>query len=121
MRNLVIAFAILLSGCATVQAQQPVGLDLSKLPLAKLAHADLLSAAAYATSNGYPARAAVYTAIDQQLTACEAAITAAAPKQPPAGSTVGAFTLFEIAAEAVGTGIPAAVRINCGAITLPNL
>lgn len=109
-------------GCASAQSATPsTGLDLSKLPLTKLTHADLQSAAAYATGNGYPARAAVYTAIDTQLTACEAAIAAAAPKVPPAGTPVGAFTLFEIAAEAVATAVPATVRVNCGAITLSGL
>lgn len=107
------------AGCAVAQPTSG-GLDLSKLPLSKFTHADIQSAAAYATSNGYTARAAVYAALDMQLTACEAAIAAAAPKAPPAGTTVGAFTLFEIGAEAVAQGIPAAVKVNCGAITLPT-
>lgn len=113
--GVVIATA-LLAGCGTgALAQQPV----TQWPLAKFTHADLTTAATYATTNGYPARAAVYTALDVQLTACETALAAAAPKAPPAGGTVGAFTAFEVAAEAVGQGIPANVRMNCSAITLP--
>ena len=107
---------ILLAGCATVGGQ---GFNPGDTPLAKFTHADLKSAAAYAAVNGYPARAAVYLAIEQQLTACEQAMAAAIPHAPAPGATVGVFTAFEIAAEAVGQGIPPAVKINCGAITLP--
>jgi hypothetical protein len=114
-----VAVLVAFSGCAVAQPAPSNGIDLSKLPLAKLTHGDLKTAAEYANSNGYPARAAVYTAIEAQLTACEAAIAAAGPKSPPPGGTVGAFTLFEMGAEAVANGIPAAVKINCGAITLP--
>lgn len=113
-------FAVLclamLSACATAQS-----LDLSKLPLSKFAHADLQNAAAIAKANGYPARAAVWVAIDIQLSACEAAIAAAAPKLAPSGSTVGAATLLELGAEGLGQGIPANVLLNCSAITLPRL
>ena len=111
------AFSVDANTKAQVQASN-AGWNLSALPLAKFTHDDLQSAAAYATSNGYPARAAVYTAIDTQLTACENAISASAPKLPAAGS-VGVFTAYEVAAETVGNGIPAAVRINCSAVTLP--
>jgi hypothetical protein len=127
-----LASIALLSGCAQAQtvadpgtnspaavSAKSAGFDLGKLPIAKFTHADLLGAAAYANGNGYPARAAVYTAIEQQLTACEQAIDAALPRLPPAGTGVGVFTAYEIAAEAVGSGIPAAVKINCGAIVLP--
>ena len=79
------------------------------------------NAAAYATANGYPARAKVWEALDAQVSACEAAINASLPKLPPSGSTIGAATAFEVGAEAVGTGIPAAVIVNCGAITTPHL
>jgi len=106
-------FLALLAGCSNLKPIDP-----SSLPLVKFTHEDLKAAAAYATSNGFPARAAVYTAIEQQLTACEAAIASSQPKPPPSG-TVGAFTLFEVGAEAVALGIPATVRVNCSAITLP--
>lgn len=88
-------------------------------PLAKFQHADLLQAASIATANGFTARAAVYTALDAQVTACENAITAAVPKLPPAGTTLGLATGYEITAEAVGEGIPPAVRVNCAAFPLP--
>ena len=114
MKLIIVAIAALsLSACASAQTlspDQPVGIS-------KFTHDDLQSAAAYADGNGYPARAAVYRAIDTQLTACEAAIRAAAPKTQATGR--GLFTAYEVAAEAVGQGIPAAVRINCGAIVLP--
>jgi hypothetical protein len=112
---IVLVMAIMLSACATAGAQSSP----SPGPIAKLTHADLQTAAAYATANGFPARAAVYTALDTQLTACENAIAAAGPKAVPAGSTVGIFTAFEVAAETVATGIPASVRVNCSAITIP--
>jgi len=97
---------------------QKAGLNVSGLGLVKFAHADLQTAAAYATANGYPDRGAVYTAIDTQLTACENAISAVVPPAPPSG-TVGVFTAYEVAAEAIGQGLPAAVRIHCGVIVLP--
>jgi hypothetical protein len=110
----------LTSGCALLGGSTGTATDLSNLPLVKFTHTDLQTAAAYATANGFPARAAVYQAIEIQLTACEQAIAAVGPKTVPNG-TVGAFTLFEMGAEAVGQGIPANVKINCGAITLPTL
>jgi len=113
MKAFVILSMLILAGCAT-----PV--NVAQTPLATFTHADLTGAAAYATANGYPARAAVYTAIDTQLTACENALTAAAPKAPVAGS-VGVFTAFEVAAENVGTGVPVNVKLNCSAIQLPAL
>lgn len=114
------AFASLLflAACATVNVAQT--------KLAVVTHTDLQAAAAYASGNGYRARAAVYRAIDTQLTACEDAITAAEPKQSAPQSVPGAFTAFEIAAEAAGnvTGLPASVKINCAAlpiVTFPTL
>lgn len=97
------------------------GFDLQKLPLVKFGHADVQTAAAYATANGYPARAAFWLAVDQQVTACEDALAAAAPRAPAAGGTIGLATAFEVAAEAVGTGIPPKVTVNCSLITLPRL
>ena len=113
-----IAALLLLGACATVNVAQT--------KIAVVTHTDLTAAAAYATKNGYPARAAVYTAIDTHLTACEAAITAAEPKQPMVDTVPGAFTAFEIAAEASGNlqGIPASVKLNCAPlplITFPTL
>ena len=105
-----ILFVSLLTGCA---------FNVANTPLAKFTHNDLQAAAFYANSNGYPARAAVYMAIDQQLTACENALTASAPKALPTNG--GAFLAFEVAAEAVGSGIPAAVKINCEVVTIPSL
>jgi hypothetical protein len=130
---LAVIAALALSACSIMQpvVSQPTGpaspaaqkataagFDIGQLPIAKFTHADLLGAAAYANGNGYPARANVYTAIEAQLTACEQAIGAAAPKAPAPGS-VGVFTAYEVAAEAVGQGVPSNVRINCGAIVLP--
>ena len=108
MRYLLSAITLLLvTACASINVAQT--------PLAVVTHNDLQAASAYATSNGYTDRAAVYQAIDAQLTACENAITAAEPKAPAQTSVPGAFTAFEIAAEAAGnvTGIPATVKIHC--------
>jgi len=119
MKILLSAIVLLfLTACASV--------NVSQTKLAVVTHTDLQAAAAYANGNGYPARAAVYTAIDTQLTACENAITAAEPKFTAAPTVPGAFTAFEIAAEAAGnvTGIPATVKINCAAlpiVTFPTL
>lgn len=138
MKPMVLILSLLMFGCSSLPkaADTPTTssfeADLNaladKLASGKLmtfAHEDLLNAAKYATDNGYPARAAVYMALDAQRTAvanqiiaCKSAIAAALPSSPPSG-TVGAFTLYEIAAERVGQGIPASVRINCGAIVLP--
>lgn len=119
MKRLILALALTasLGACASAPVGSP-STAIQNLPLAKFTHADLQTAAAYATGNGYPARAAVYTALDTQLTACETALAAAAPKATPSG-TVGVFTAFEVGAEAVGQGVPASVRINCSAVTLP--
>ena len=107
-----------LAACASV--------NIGQTKLAVTTHTDLQAASAYASSHGYPARAAVYRAIDTQLTACEAAITAAEPQGPQITAIPGAFTAFEIAAEAAGnvSGIPASVKINCAPlplITFPTL
>ena len=106
-------FALCLSACANLG-------NVSQTKLATVTHGDLAAAAAYATTNGYPARAAVYTAIDTQLTACENAITANEIKAPAMPTGAGVFTAFEVAAEAAGNvqGIPAAVKINCAALPL---
>lgn len=104
---------------ATLAAQ--AGFDLTKIPLVKIAHTDMLAAAAYAEGNGYSGRGAVWRAIDAQVSACESAVAAAVPKLPAAGSVPGLATLYEVGAEAIGAGIPAAVRINCAAIVLPKL
>ena len=100
---------LLLFGCTTMG-------DVSKAPLAVATHSDLTAAAAYATAHGYPARAAVWTSIDAQLTACESAITA--NEVQPLTGTVGVFTTFEIGAELAGTGIPLAVKLNCAPLPL---
>ena len=105
----------------------PTGADGQLLgqSILKFTLADLEAAAAYADAHGYPARAAVYrahaahlSAVKLQVEACKAAIRDALPK-PVDASNAGAFLLFEMAAEKVGQGIPAAVKINCGAIVLP--
>lgn len=100
--------AFFISGCASFGTG----------PLATATHNDLVAAAALATANGYPARAAVRLAIDAQLTACEQAIAAAAPKAPAITGAVGPITAAEMLEEAVGsfTGIPATVKINCSPI-----
>ncbi len=109
-------------------------LVLSLLPLAGCAgtaasnftHADLQNAARIATENGYPARAAVWTADDQLLTAaekqvqaCKDAIAAAKPIAPT--GTVGVATLTELGAETAAKGIPAQVAANCAPLPLPIL
>ena len=106
MKYIVIFCIAALAGCAT-----PV----TQTKLAVATHNDLLAAAAYATQNGYPARAAVWNAVDTQLTACENAIQASIPTKPNLPANGGVFLATEVAAEAVGSfsGTPAAVRINC--------
>lgn len=125
MKSLLAILILALAGCSTnPPASSPASpkalpkLDIASQPLAKFTHDDLTSAAAYATANGYTARAAVWTAIDAQLTACENAISSFGPKTKPAAT--GVFTLIEVGAEAVGTGIPAAIKINCEAIVIPG-
>jgi predicted small secreted protein len=115
----VLAITLLLSACATT-----VGIGQTKL--AQVTHQDLEAAALYANNHGYPARAAVYIAIETQLTACEKAITAAEPVVGPAPRVPGIITAYEIAAEAAGSiqTIPAAVKLNCAAlplVTFPTL
>jgi len=93
----------------------------SGLPTSKIAtftHADLQNAASIATKGGFPARAGVYSAVDAQLTACENAIATLIP--PVISGTVGVFSAGEVAAEAVSSGIPAAVKANCEAIPIPS-
>lgn len=101
------------TGCATT-------LDVANTSLAAATHKDLQAAAAYAQANGYPARAAVRLAIDAQLTACENAITAAIPRAP-VGGIVGPIMAAEMAEEAAGSGVPAAVRVNCAPLPLIRL
>lgn len=94
--------------------------------LKTLTHEDLQAAAAYATAHGYPARAAMWQAIETQLTAaenlvaaCKAAIAGALPAPSTAGP-VGVFTLVEVGAEAVAQGVPASVKANCEPIVVPT-
>ena len=92
--------------------------------LKTITHADLQAAAAYATAHGYPARAAMWTAIEAQLTAAENQIQAckdAIKAALPSGQTApaGVFTAVEMGAEAVGQGFPASVTINCTPIPIP--
>lgn len=134
MKPLAILIIALLAGCAShspstvgsvtqagsgVQSPAPT----TKPSLRELTHADLQGAAAYAAKNGYPARAAMWLAIEGQLTAaenqvaaCKAAIAAV---QKQTGDIAGPLTLIEMGAEAVAQGIPANVRANCEPIPLP--
>ena len=116
MRYLVV-LALVLAGCAT-----PV----ENTDVSKFTHADLQNAAAIATKNGYPARAAVWTANDQLLTswekqidACNQAILAAKPTAP--SGTIGIATATELAAETVGGGVPASVTLNCQPLPIPQI
>ena len=114
MKRIICLIAIaLLAGCATLA-------NITTSPIAVATHNDLQAAAAYAQANGYPARAQVRLAIDAQLTACENAIAANAPKAPSAAGSVGPITAAEMAEEAVGSfsGIPAVVKINCAPLPL---
>lgn len=131
----VFCIILLISACASVPAGAPPGTaatptDASQTKLAIATHADLLAAAAYATAHGLPAIAAVYasqdanlTAVEGQITACNAAILANMPQlaSPPAGA--GPILVFEIAREAVGNfaGVAPAVKLACEPITIPPL
>ena len=112
-RNLLLLSLLPLAGCAGTAASN-------------FTHADLQNAAAIATRNGYPARAAVWRADDQVLSAAEAQVTAcrnallAAKPSAPSG-TVGLATITELGAEAAAQGIPAAVAANCAPLPLPLL
>ena len=119
MKYFIFSLILLLSACATT-------VDMSQTKIAQVTHQDLEAAALYANNHGYPARAAVYVAIETQLTACEKAITAAEPVIGPSPNVPGVFTAFEIAAEAAGSlqGIPADVKLNCAPlplVTFPTL
>ena len=107
MKILLVFLLLSLSGCASINLEQT--------KLAEVTHADLRSAAQYATDHGYPARAAVWLAIDTQLTACNEAI-AANSVSPPTGH--GLATAFEVAAETIGQGVPSNIRLNCAPIPL---
>jgi len=116
MRYLVV-LALMLAGCAT---------PIENTDVSKFTHADLQNAAAIATANGFPARAAVWTANDQLLSAWEKQIDACnqailGMKPPTTGGTVGVATATELAAEAVGSGIPPAVKLNCEPLPVPNM
>jgi len=124
-----------LQGCATTNnapeatagvATVPRSIDFTSTKLATVTHADLQAAAARADKNGFPARAAVWRSFDVQLTAweqqanvCEAAIKAALPLGGQ--QFAGAFDAIEAAAESVGTGIPASVRVNCAPLPIPQM
>ena len=117
MKYLVIFCVAMLAACAT---------PIETTKLSQFTHADLQNAAAIATANGYPARAAVWTSNDQLLTAwekqidaCNQALLAAKPKSP--SGTVGLATATELAAEGIGTGIPASVKLNCEPLPLPGV
>lgn len=134
MKFTVVLLCLILAACASTPSSPPAGAAVSTptstasapLSLKTLTHADLQAAAAYATAHGYPSRAAMYTAIETQLTAaenqiqaCKAAIAAALPTSPTVAPP-GAFTALEMAAEAVGQGIPASIRITCEPIVVPS-
>ena len=119
-----------LGACASAPSQPPTTTPTAApaatpAPTLKtITHADLQAAAAYATAHGYPARAAMWTAIEAQLTAAENQIQAckdAIKAALPSGQTApaGVFTAVEMGAEAVGQGFPASVTINCTPIPIP--
>lgn len=130
-RLAVLAFA-LLTACATAQTPPTAGTASASTAqtLEQVTHADLQAAAARATKNGYPARAAVWTALDgllaaqeAQAKACLAAIKAALPQPGSAPQVAGVFDGIEAAAEAVGNfqGIPANVKLLCEPLPIPKL
>ena len=128
-----ISAVALFAGCATNPTTGQVTLktvDFTATKLAVASHADLQAAAVRATKNGYPSRAAFWTAVDGLLTAqeqqandCEAAIAAALPKQTGAATFAGPADALEAGAEAVGSfsGIPASVKITCEPLPIPSL
>lgn len=141
MKLFIAAIALCLAACTSIQTATtsstatvsipakadvaPEADHLASHPLLQFVHDDLMTAAAYAERNGYPAVAGVYrawaaqkAAIAAQLDACKAAIKAALPIDKPDG-TVGAVTLYEMARERVAQGISHAVRVLCGVIALP--
>ena len=129
MKILAILFCLFLAACASTPAQTPATPTAAPAPpaptLKTITHADLQAAAAYATAHGFPARAAMWQAIEAQLTAaenqvaaCKAAIEAALPA-PTGIAPAGVFTLVEMGAETVGQGFPASVTINCAPIPIP--
>ena len=120
-----ILLCLLLPACSVAQTSPPAPITLSHFGLSKFTHADLQNAAAIAAKNGYPARAAMWTAKDALLTAaenqvaaCAASLATLAPVAPPSG-TVGLATLDELATEQIGKGIPASVIANCKVIPIP--
>lgn len=126
-RTIVLLTVLALTGCASApkatEAQPSAAAPAPSLKT--FTHADLQAAAKYATDHGYPARAAMWSAIEAQLTAaenqvtaCRAAIEASLPK-PSIDGIVGVAMLTEIGAEAVAQGIPASVKANCEPIVMP--
>jgi hypothetical protein len=126
MKTLLAILVLLCAGCATAQTP-PKPIDLSSFGLSKFTHADLQNAAAMATKAGLPARAAMWTAKDQLLTAaenmvasCANALATLVPAAPASsGSVVGLATLDELATETLGRGIPTNVLASCKAIPVP--
>jgi hypothetical protein len=128
-----LAAILAFGGCATNPTTGQVTLktvDFTATKLATASHADLQAAAKRATTNGYPSRAAFWTAVDGLLTAqeaqanaCEAAIAAALPKTSASPAFAGPADALEAGAEAVGSfsGIPASVRITCEPLPIPSL
>lgn len=117
MRYLAAVLVLALGACAT---------PIENSGISQFTHADLQNAARIAAANGYPARAAVWTANDQllsawekQIDACNQAILAAKPSAP--SGTIGVATAAEIAAEAVGQGVPATVKLNCEPLPIPAI
>jgi hypothetical protein len=132
MKKIVVLLcALMLTACANVPAQAPDAAAASTAApappqtLKTFTHADLQNAAKYATDRGYLARAAMWQAIEQILTAaenqvaaCKAAIQANLPK--PVDGTIGLAMLTEMGAEAVAQGVPAQVKANCEPIVIPS-
>lgn len=136
----VMFITILMAGCGSMQGPPPTPIDTSNaitkseakiegkasvndpVGISNFVVGDLTNAAALATANGFPARAAVYTGLATQLQACQAAVAAwKGSISAPSGPDVGVFTLAEAAAEAVAQGIPINVKVNCEPITIPSL
>lgn len=137
-RFIVVAAMLMLAGCAGQIVVDPATgaktIDISAGKLEVATHNDLLAAAAYADSHGYPARAAVWLAHDAHLTAVEGQISACANAigadlaalKPAPGGAMTPFLAVEMGAEAVGnfTGASAKTKILCHAfpiISLPGL
>lgn len=108
MRKFIPVVAVaLLSACASI--------DIAKTQIAVATHNDILGAAKVYTDAGYPAVAAVFTAWDVQLTACENAISSSLPKPPAPTTNAGPLTALASLDVAAGRRIriPDTVRLNC--------